>query len=159
MVPPIQRFTLATGDRVEPVADDRDSDTPVPQPAVQTLGRVARGVTSNGRISLDGHRYHVGRWPAGQLVESWSRRAGRSHDGVLIATHARRHPLHKEPTVVGRREPRARAARPATSGPTVVCKVDSSGSVSFAGTSYRVGNQLSGRQRLQALPGTGRRGR
>jgi transposase InsO family protein len=147
MVPPIQRFTLATSDRVEPAADDRDSDTPVQQPAVQTLPRVTRRVTSNGRISLDGHRYHVGRWLAGELVEVVVRDGlvEMSHDGVLIATHAHRRPPHKEPTVQ-RREPRARAARPATSGPTVVRKVDSSGSVSFAGTSYRVGNAYKRRQ-------------
>ena len=39
-----------------------------------------------------------------------------------------------------RRQPRARSVRPPTVGRSVVRKVDSSGNVSFAGTSYRAGN-------------------
>jgi hypothetical protein len=35
-------------------------------------------------------------------------------------------------------------ARPATSGPTVIRVVDTSGSVSFAGWTYRVGNPYKG---------------
>jgi len=41
-------------------------------------------------------------------------------------------------------EPRHRVARPATSGPAVTRVVDSSGSLSFAGWSDRVGNPYKG---------------
>jgi hypothetical protein len=59
------------------------------------------------------------------------------HRGVLVATHARRHPMYKQRAgVEGGRKPRP--SRPSASSPSVTRKVDSSGNVSFAGANYRV---------------------
>lgn len=103
---------------------------------------------------MAGFAYHVGRWLAGQTVEVCCRDGlvEVAHDGVVLATHARRHAPEKEPAV-RRRQPQGRPARPATLGPTVLRKVDSSGAVSFAGTSYRVGNAYKRRQVQVAVVG------
>jgi hypothetical protein len=92
-----------------------------------------------GRWALGGFRYHAGRWLALQAVEVLSRDGliELFHDGVLIATHVRRHPPDKDPAVLRRRGRRPRL--PSRSSP-VTRKVDSSGSISFAGASYRAGN-------------------
>ncbi len=77
------------------------------------------------------------------------------HRGVLIATHARRHPVDKQPAGVerGRRlTPSRPAARVATVA-SVTRKVDSSGNVCFAGASYRAGNQFRRRQVQVAVVG------
>jgi transposase InsO family protein len=133
--PPIERFRLADREPLEMVAVDQ---VPEPEPVVATAPRSTRRVGSNGRISLAAFHYHVGRWLAGETVEV-SVRDGLveiHHGGVLIATHARRHPPDKEP--IPRRRPNRR--RPATTGELVTRKVDGSGSISFAGWPYRVGN-------------------
>ena len=65
-----------------------------------------------------------------------------THNGVLVATHARRH-LAEDDDRMDRRAKATRAARP-TSGGEVLRKVDPSGSVSFAGTTYRAGNRSIG---------------
>jgi hypothetical protein len=93
---------------------------------------------------LAAFHYHAGRWLAGETVDVVVRDGlvEIHHDGVLIATHARRHPPEKEPAP--RRGPDRR--RPATVGEPVTRKVDGSGSVSFAGWSYRVGNPYRHRQ-------------
>ena len=59
------------------------------------------------------------------------------HRDVLVAEHVQRRKPDAEPRplVQGRR-----TARQATSGLTVTRVADNSGSISFAGTSYRVGN-------------------
>lgn len=105
---------------------------------------VARSVDRAGRISILKHPYHVGRHLAGQrvAVESVDGLLQVSHDGVLVATHARRH-LPEDDVRMDRR---AKAARPAppTTGDEVLRKVDRWGSVSFAGTGYRVGNRYAG---------------
>ena len=62
-----------------------------------------------------------------------------SHRGVLVATHAVRHRPEAEPEA-WRRQPRARPTRPPTVGVPVIRKVDSSGNISFAAATYRVGN-------------------
>ena len=59
------------------------------------------------------------------------------HDGVLVATHARRHVLDEEMRL---HRAAIGASDPAPAGPVVIRKVNSQGSVSFAGTQYRVGN-------------------
>jgi hypothetical protein len=71
---------------------------------------------------------------------------------VLIATHARRHAIDKEDAGLqrGRRLPPARKSVTAAS---VTRKVDSSGNVCFAGTSYRVGNKYRRRQVQVAVVG------
>jgi transposase InsO family protein len=136
--PPVERFRLAAPDALQPVTVDSE---PEPEPLPSTPPRATRRVGSNGRISLAGFHYHVGRWLAGDVVEVVSRDGliECHHAGVLVATHARRHPPDKEATLR-----RALRARPASI--VVIRKVDSSGSVSFAGTAYRVGNAHKGRQ-------------
>ncbi len=66
-----------------------------------------------------------------------------THGGVLVATHARRH-LEEDDDRIDRRAKATRPARP-TAGTEVLRKVDASGSVSFAGTLYRVGNRYARR--------------
>lgn len=139
-VPPIRRFELvekASTDVIDPDAATEE----VTQPPRHTVGR---RVDHAGRISILKHRYHVGRHLAGQQVqvESIEGLLHVSHHGVLVATHARRHLAEDD----DRMERQAKASRPArpTTGDEVLRKVDPSGSVSFAGTSYRVGNRYIG---------------
>ncbi len=105
---------------------------------------MGRRVDRAGRISILKHRYHVGRHLAGRAVtvESADGLLHVSHDGVLVATHARRH-LADDEDRMDRRTKASRPARP-TAGEEVLRKVDSSGSVSFAGTTYRAGNHYVG---------------
>jgi hypothetical protein len=100
---------------------------------------VTRVVDSAGRITLGGHRYHAGRWLALEPVDVVSRDGliELHHDGVLIATHVRRHPPEKEPLVMRRRTVPRRAPKESV---VVTRKVDGSGSVCFAGANYRAGN-------------------
>jgi hypothetical protein len=139
-VPPIRRFELADPQPFEVVIGD---DQPG-QPAAVEVGdrRVTRRVGKGGRISLATFPYHVGRWLAGETVDVVVTTDGLveiSHSGVLVATHAVRHPPEAEPEA-WKRQPRARPVRPPTVGHPVIRKVDSSGNISFAGTTYRVGN-------------------
>jgi hypothetical protein len=139
-VAPIRRFELV--ERVS--AEVVDPDAAIEE--VTTLPRhtVGRRVDRTGRISILKYRYHVGRHLAGQqvAVESAEGLLHVTHHGVLVATHARRHLADDDDRMDGR----AKASRPArpTTGEEVMRKVDPSGSVSFAGTSYRVGNRYIG---------------
>jgi hypothetical protein len=147
MVPPIRRFELAAPRPVEPVEPPAVSVVEhQPAPEVGVRPRLTRRVGSGGRVSVAGHKYHVGRWLAGEVVEVASHDGliEVSHRGVLVATHARRHPVEKEPALW--RQPEARKLQPATTGRPVTRKVGPSGSISFAGTSYRVGNAYRYRQ-------------
>ena len=140
-VPPVRRFELAVVEPFEVVAGDDQSEAPEVEVAEEPR-RVTRKVGQGGRISMATFPYHVGRWLAGETVDVTITVDGLveiSHRGVLVATHARQHPPEAEPQV-WRRQPRARPVRPATVGQPVVRKVDSSGGISFAGVSYRVGN-------------------
>jgi transposase InsO family protein len=147
--PPIERFRLAQREPLEAV--DLDPKAPEPAPAVSSAPRATRRVGGNGRVSFAAFHYHVGRWLAGETVEVAVRDGlvQIHHAGVLIATHARRHPSDKEPAL--RRGPNRR--RPATTGQPVTRKVDPSGSISFAGWSYRVGNTYRRRQVQVAIVG------
>lgn len=141
-VPPIRRFELAVAEPLEVVIGDGQSEAPEVELVATEPRRVTRKVGRGGRISLASFGYHVGRWLAGETVDVVVTTDGVveiSHRGVLVATHARQHPPEAEPQV-WRRQPRARPVRPPTMGQPVVRKVDSSGGVSFAGVSYRVGN-------------------
>jgi transposase InsO family protein len=141
-VPPIRRFELAVTEPFEVVTGDDQSEAPEMNIVAEEPSRVTRKVGQGGRISLATFSYHVGRWLAGETVDVVVTPDGLveiSHRGVLVATHARQHPPEAEPQV-WRRQPRARPVRPPTMGQPVVRKVDSSGGVSFAGVSYRVGN-------------------
>jgi transposase InsO family protein len=143
MVPPIRRFELAVSEPFELIPGGGDSDE-VPIPELVTERRlVTRRVSGGGRISLATFKYYVGRWLDGETVEVAITEGGLIeviHRGVLIASHVRQHPVEAEPAV-WRREPRTRPARPQTLGRPVTRKVDSSGNVSFAAATYRVGNQ------------------
>jgi transposase InsO family protein len=139
-VPPIRRFELV--ERVP--AEVLDPDASIEQAAQPPRHIVGRKVDRAGRISILKHRYHVGRHLAGRqvAVESADGLLHVTHHGVLVATHARRH-LAEDDDRMDRRAKASRPARP-TTGEEVVRKVDPSGSVSFAGTSYRVGNRYIG---------------
>ena len=136
-VPPIRRFELVEKASAEVIDPDASTEQ-APHPPRHVVGR---RVDRAGRISILKHRYHVGRHLAAQTVEveSIDGLLHVTHHGVLIATHARRHLAEDD----DRMDRRARASRPSrpTTGEEVVRKVDPSGSVSFAGTSYRVGNR------------------
>lgn len=67
-----------------------------------------------------------------------------SHHGVLVATHAQRRRPGPEPRQP-QRAPSVRRPRAATVGTPVIRAADSSGNVSFAGSSYRVGRRYARR--------------
>ena len=135
--PPIERFRLARSElpapvEVEVVVDDVGEATG-PSPCATRI------VDVSGRISLGGFRYHAGRWLAFETVEVTSHDGliELHHRGVLIATHARRHPPEREPAVLRRR---GRRPQVPSRSVAVTRKVDRNGSISFAGASYRAGN-------------------
>jgi hypothetical protein len=112
-----------------------------------------RRVLVDGKVSLLNLKYHVGRYLVGQSVELVSHDGLIEvfHEGVLVATHARRH-LPEQDDRLGRQALAATPTRPA-SDRVVVRKVDQSGSVSFAGAGYRVGNAYRRRQVEVAVAG------
>jgi transposase InsO family protein len=136
-VPPIRRFELVQKVTAE-IVDPAVATAQGPPPSRRS---VDRRVDRAGRISILKHRYHVGRHLAGQSVsvESADGLLHVTHQGVLVATHARRH-LAEDDERMDRRAKASRPDRP-TKGDEVLRMVDPSGSVSFAGTSYRVGNR------------------
>jgi hypothetical protein len=137
-VPPIRRFELRAWAATDAIDPDEGLEETSPRPTV------GRRVDRAGRISILKHRYHVGRHLAGQTVavESTDGLLHVTHHGVLVATHARRH-LVEDDDRMDRRSKATRPGRP-TAGDEVLRKVDSSGSVSFAGCGYRVGNRYAG---------------
>jgi Integrase core domain len=146
MVLPIERFRLAA-------AEATAVELEIAVPEVTARAEVARRrVASNGRISFASTYYLAGKWLAGETVEITCE-AGVlhiAHRGVLVATHARRHKPAREAAAIRRGQDR-RPARPAIPRPSatsasVTRKVDASGNVSFAATSYRVGNTFRRRQ-------------
>lgn len=139
-VPPIRRFELADRSTVEVV----DGEMEITEEQESKSAPVVRRVDSAGRISILKHRYHVGRYLAGQAVtvESSDGLLHVSHNGVVVATHARRH-LPEDDTRMDRRV-KPSHPKPATLGSEVLRIVDSSGGISFAGTGYRVGNGYRG---------------
>jgi hypothetical protein len=108
--------------------------------AVAGLRGVTRWVDQAGRIGLGGFRYHVGRFLAGELVEVVCRDGlvEISRQGVIVATHAQRRPPGAPRAE--RPSPGLRRKRTATVGTAVRRIVDNSGTLSFAGTNYRVGH-------------------
>lgn len=139
-VPPIRRFELAKPAALEVIDGDVAAvEEPRPRPNV-----VSRRVDRAGRISILKHRYHVGRYLTGEAVtiESANELLHITHNGAVVATHARRHLIDDD----NRMERRAKVIRPAqpTKGGEVLRIVDKHGSVSFAGTGYRVGNRRRG---------------
>ena len=138
-VAPLRRFQLARRTTLGVI----DGDVALAkEPAVITRKSLHRVVDEKGRVSVLTFRYHVGVAFAGEGVAVSSDKGLLSvhHNGVLIATHAKRH--HDEDDVkFTDRPPAARA----TKGDEVLRKVDATGAVSFAGTNYRVGNTHRGR--------------
>ncbi len=146
MVPPQQRFQLAKAQLSVLELDGAAPDTSEVTPTT------TRRVNSNGQISFASASYMAGKWLAGETVEVVcdDGLVQIHHRGVLIATHARRHDPGRQAAAVARGRKRRAASlvtpRPTASSASVTRKVDSSGHVSFAGTSYRVGNGYKKRQ-------------
>ena len=140
-VPPIRRFELARPAELEVIDGDVEADEE-PTPTKKVIGR---RVDNAGRISILKHRYHVGRHLAGEAVtiESADGLLHVSHNGVVVATHARRHLVDDDDKMDRRPRHARRPARP-TKGAQVLRIVDKHGAVSFAGTGYRVGNRHRG---------------
>src|SRR4029077_17198119 len=147
MVAPWERFRLA---------DAEPFDAPVSEPSETDAQSATRVVGRNGKISFAGHAYKIGVWLAGETVEVSVADGivSVSHRDVLVATHAQRHPPAKQAAALAR-APRRRRRRPrqATVGQAVTRKVDSSGTISFAGAAYRVGHAHKGRQVQLAIVG------
>jgi transposase InsO family protein len=143
-VPPYERFRLA-----RPPAE--------PPPTAAGDGRATtRQVGANGRISFAGVGYPVAVWLAGETVEVSVEDGILSvhHRQVLVATHVQRHRPDREGVALARGPRRRRPVpRQATVGQAVTRKVDSSGSVCFAGTTYRVGRAHRRRQVQVAIVG------
>jgi transposase InsO family protein len=145
-MPPIERFKLAAA-------------TPAPARSLDDLvfdheSVTTRRVSAKGTISFAAAQYKAGVWLAGQTVEVACEGGlvQLHHRGVLIATHARRHTLDKQTAAVERgRKPRP--SRRSATAASVTRKVDSSGNVCFAATSYRVGNAYRRRQVQVAVVG------
>jgi transposase InsO family protein len=145
-MPPIERFRLAAATATPATALD---DVVFDHESVTT-----RRVSTTGTISFAAAQYKAGVWLAGQTVEVVCEGGlvQLHHRGVLIATHARRHALDKQTAAVERgRKPRP--SRPSATAASVTRKVDSSGNVCFAATSYRVGNAYRRRQVQVAVLG------
>ena len=149
MVAPWERFRFATAEAAvaptPPPVIDADPSVPV----------ATRRVGANGRISFAAASYLAGVWLAGQdvTVVCDGGLVHLSHRGVLVATHARRHSPDKQ-TAGMRRGAHPPAKRAATaSAVSVTRKVDSSGNVCFAGTTYRAGSKFRRRQVQVAVVG------
>jgi hypothetical protein len=145
MAVPWDRFQLAAP-RVEPAEPTEAVEDP------DVIGATRR-VGPTGLISFAGARYRAGVWLAGEAVTVLCDcgLVHLQHRGVLIATHARRHPIDKE--AAGLRRGQRPMRRRSATAPSVTRKVDSSGSVSFAGTNYKVGKKLYRRQVQVAVVG------
>jgi hypothetical protein len=146
---PWDRFRLAKPDPVkfhEPVVLE-------PEPARGPT--VTRRVTKNGLISFAAANYRVGVWLAGEnvTVVCDGGLVHLRHRSVLVATHARRHRIDKQSAGLrrGMRPPNRR--RPSATAASVTRKVDGSGNVCFAGTSYRAGAKFRRRQVQVAVVG------
>jgi transposase InsO family protein len=148
-VPPFERFRLATPKPGPVTVENPDARTDVGGPAVTT-----RRVSSSGTISFATATYRAGVWLAGQTVEVVCEGGlvQLHHRGVLIATHARRHPLDKQPAGLERGRRLAPSPKAVTAA-SVTRKVDSSGNVCFAGASYRAGSRFRRRQVQVAVVG------
>ncbi len=136
--PPIRRFQLAAKSD-HPVIDGDVAIEREHEPKTMIVGR---RVDRFGRVSILKHRYHVGRYMSGETV-SVQPKDGHlfiTHNGVLIATHPRRHRVEDDE----RMDRTAKAASRPTHGGEVMRLVDSSGNISFAGTAYRVGSSQKG---------------
>lgn len=134
MASPVERFRLVAGRR--DVVEAAEAPPTVIASRMRPAG-VTRWVDQRGSISLAGLGYRVGVVFAGECVEVVCHNGLVEifHAGVLVATHTQRRRVgeaRKQPPAVAR-------LRDATVGLSVIRLADSSGNVSFAGTSYRAG--------------------
>jgi len=145
---PYDRFKLAA--TTNTTTDKADAEATVEVSGPHTTRRVSAG----GTISFATATYKAGAWLTGENVEVVcdDGLVQLFHRGVLIATHARRHPITKQRAGLDRGR-RPAPARPTATVASVTRKVDSSGNVSFAGISYRVGNAHKRRQVQVAVVG------
>ena len=150
MAAPYERFRLAVSEPVE-------VETPVNGDAHVGVPSTTRRVGRNGHISFAAARYRAGVWLAGQdvTVVCDGGLVHLHHRGVLIATHARRHPVDKQNASLHRapKVPPRPSRPPSASSVSVTRKVDSSGNVCFAGANYRAGNKYKRRQVQVAIVG------
>ena len=149
MAVPWDRFKLAVPEPVEPHAEIAVEPAPTAVPTVTR--RVGRG----GLISFAAARYRAGRWLAGEnvTVVCEGGLVHLQHRGVLIATHARRHRIEKQSAGLRRGVRPPKPGRPTATAASVTRKVDFSGSVCFAGASYRAGARFRRRQVQVAVVG------
>jgi len=147
-VPPFERFRLAEA-QPGPVEVDDSTDLEDQRVSVTT-----RRVGRNGTISFATAKYKAGVWLAGQEVEVVcdGGLVQLQHRGVLIATHARRHPADKQKAGLARGV-KVRLGKPSATAASVTRKVDGGGAVCFAGTTYRVGPKYRRRQVQVAVVG------
>jgi transposase InsO family protein len=121
MVAPWERFRLAASPIEPEVAVAIEPEVSTAMPAA------ARRVGRNGLISFAAAHYRAGVWLAGQDVEvvGDGGLVHLHHRGVLVATHARRHPVDKQTAGLRRGSQRHRAgsARPTASAVSVTRKV------------------------------------
>ncbi len=134
--PPIRRFELVQNRETEVVNSD----------AIVAPNKkfILRKVDGYGRISILKNKYHIGKYLAYQQVrvEPTGGLLNVFHNNALVATHAKKHLVDDDDKMMG--APKAtRPAKP-TIGEEVFRLVDRSGSVSFAGTAYRVSNKHKG---------------
>jgi len=156
MRPPSERFALRPVDEPELVETElveTEEDEPTVAPRIAP---VTRRVDQAGKIHLERFAYGVGRWLAGEVVEVRlsDGLVEISHRGVVVATRARHHGADPSRTITNERAAwRASPVRPPTVGASVLRFVGSTGSISFAGWNYRVGNPFRGRQVEVAIVG------
>jgi transposase InsO family protein len=136
-VAPTQRFELRRREPFEVI----DGEVTTKEHVVLAAKSLRRVVDEKGRVSVLRFRYHVGKAFVGESVEVTSEGGllNVHHNGVVIATHAKRH----LPEADEKFTDRPPAARP-TKGDEVFRAVDNQGAVSFAGISYRAGNPYRG---------------
>jgi transposase InsO family protein len=149
MAVPWDRFRLAQPDPAEfhePLVLEPE---PAPGPTV------TRRVGKNGLISFAAAHYRAGVWLAGEnvTVVCDGGLVHLHHRGVLVATHARRHRIDKQSAGLRRGLQPPNASRPTATAASVTRKVDGSGNVCFAGTSYRAGSKFRRRQVQVAVVG------
>ena len=148
-VAPAQRFALAQPGPLTQVVDTDPAGGRAPRMPASVLAPATRVVDLNGGISLARHRYAVGRWLAGETVEIVCGDALVEifHRGVLVVSHVARH--QPQARIVKRKpvnpSPRKARGRRVDSTPSVTRLVDSTGAVSFAAASYKVGRAFARR--------------
>jgi transposase InsO family protein len=141
--PPAERFALAAPRRL---TDTNTEVVEIAEPrATPRPPGVSRWVDQRGSIGLGTFRYRVGPTFVGESVEVVVQGGLVEilHAGVLVATHAERR--RADAPTRAQRSPRQGRARPPTSGLSVSRIVCSAGTISFAGTDYRVGRSWVGR--------------